>query len=108
MKPVPMPAKDEENSITEIKDNIKKETEALIEESSSTAVEKKENGYLAVIKNVPFLCVMLANLPAVMGLYIPYMFLPGVSSFLWDDFNLAYLALILIKRFVVLSKRANH
>ena len=87
MKPVPMPAKDEENSITEIKDNIKKETEALIEESSSTAVEKKEdsqgNGYLAVIKNVPFLCVMLANLPAVMGLYIPYMFLPGVSSFLW-------------------------
>ena len=85
MKPVPMPAKDEENSITEIKDNIKKETEALIEESSSTAVEKKEdsqeNGYLAVIKNVPFLCVMLANLPAVMGLYIPYMFLPGVSSF---------------------------
>ena len=81
MKPVPMPSKDEENSITEIKENIKKdkENEALIEESTTAAKKEEESGYLTVIKNVPFLCVMLANLPAVMGLYIPYMFLPGVS-----------------------------
>ena len=81
MKPVPMPTKDEENSITEIKENNKKEkeNEALIEESATAEKKEEENGYLTVIKNIPFLCVMLANLPAVMGLYIPYMFLPGVS-----------------------------
>jgi hypothetical protein len=32
------------------------------------------------IRNVPFLMVMIGNLPAVMGLYIPYMFLPAVSD----------------------------
>jgi len=82
MKPVPMPSKDEENSITEIKENIKKDREnvTLIKESTNSEEEEKESGYLAVIKNVPFLCVMLANLPAVMGLYIPYMFLPGISQ----------------------------
>jgi hypothetical protein len=32
-------------------------------------------------RNVPFLLVMIGNLPAVMGLYIPYMFLPAVSTF---------------------------
>jgi len=82
MKPVPMPSKDEENSITEIKENIKKdkENEALIEESATAEKKEEESGYLTVIKNIPFLCVMLANLPAVMGLYIPYMFLPGITQ----------------------------
>jgi len=82
MKPVPMPSKDEENSITEIKENIKKdkENEALIEESATVEKKVEESGYLTVIKNIPFLCVMLANLPAVMGLYIPYMFLPGITQ----------------------------
>lgn len=82
MKPVPMPSRDEENSIAEIKENIKKDREnvTLIEESTNSEEKKEESGYLAVIKNVPFLCVMLANLPAVMGLYIPYMFLPGISQ----------------------------
>ena len=76
-----MPSRDEENSIAEIKENIKKDEEnvTLIEESTNSEEKEEESGYLAVIKNVPFLCVMLANLPAVMGLYIPYMFLPGVS-----------------------------
>ena len=92
MKPVPRKAKDEEDSITELKKQteerpiIKQQEapdtccatkEAPKEEAKEAA---KENGYLTVIKNVPFLCVMLANLPAVMGLYIPYMFLPGVSA----------------------------
>merc|ERR1712117_307119 len=82
MKPVPMPTKDEENSITEIKENNKKEkeNEALIEESATAEKKEKENGYLTVLKNIPFLCVMLGNLPAVMGLYIPYMFLPGITQ----------------------------
>ena len=84
MKPVPRKPKDDEDSITEIKrlnENpiIKKDKDdvALIE-NKEEAVVTKENGYLVVMKNVPFLAIMLANLPAVMGLYIPYMFLPGV------------------------------
>ena len=84
MKPVPRKPKDDEDSITEIKKQnenpiIKKDKDdvALIE-NKEEAVVTKENGYLVVMKNVPFLAIMLANLPAVMGLYIPYMFLPGV------------------------------
>ena len=87
MKPVPRKPKDDEDSITEIKrlnENpiIKKDKDdvALIE-NKEEAVVTKENGYLVVMKNVPFLAIMLANLPAVMGLYIPYMFLPGVRFF---------------------------
>ena len=59
------------------KDGDKVEVEAKEE---VVVAAPKENGYLTVLKNTPFLCVMLANLPAVMGLYIPYMFLPGVSA----------------------------
>ena len=89
MRPVPRKPKDDEDSITEIKKQnenpiIKKEKDdvALIEDKAGEeeAVTTKENGYLVVMKNVPFLAIMLANLPAVMGLYIPYMFLPGVRS----------------------------
>merc|ERR1712112_364892 len=45
-----------------------------------TEPEKSENGYVTVLKNLPFFLVMLANLPAVMGLYIPYMYLPGITQ----------------------------
>ena len=69
MKPVPRPNKDEEVSVT---------TE-VTEEGTVAARAPKENGYLAVLKNVPFLCVMLANLPVVIGLYIPDMLMLGVS-----------------------------
>ena len=80
MKPVPRANKDDEDSITELKkQNEKDGEEAEATEEVAVAVPK-ENGYLTVLKNVPFLCVMLANLPAVMGLYIPYVFLPGVSA----------------------------
>jgi len=86
MKPVPRKPKDDEDSITEIKKQnenpiIKKDKDdvALIE-NKEEAVVTKENGYLVVMKNVPFLAIMLANLPAVMGLYIPYMFLPGITQ----------------------------
>ena len=112
MKPVPRKQKDEEDSITEMKKqnenpiikngaNVEKEEMDFINESrapasleaddsklvkaeaeTETAVVEKENGYFTVLKNVPFLMVMLGNLPAVMGLYIPYMFLPGVRLFL--------------------------
>ena len=92
MKPVPRKAKDEEDSITELKKQTEErpiikqqeapDTYCATKEAPKEEVKEaaKENGYLTVIKNVPFLCVMLANLPAVMGLYIPYMFLPGVSA----------------------------
>ena len=84
MKPVPRKPRDDEDSITELKKQneslVKLEKEQDDNSENETATDKKENGYLTVIKNVPFLCLMLANLPAVMGLYIPYMFLPGVSS----------------------------
>ena len=68
----------------------------LHEEKTATEPEKSENGYVTVLKwashnggtlllhslrrNLPFFLVMLANLPAVMGLYIPYMYLPGVRK----------------------------
>ena len=108
MKPVPRKQKDEEDSITEMKKqnenpiikngaSVAKEEIDFIDGSAApesleaddsnlvkteteteTVVVEKENGYLTVLKNVPFLLVMLGNLPAVMGLYIPYMFLPGV------------------------------
>jgi len=83
MKPVPRPANEDGDSITELKRQneapiIKKEAQA--DEKAEEVTGAKENGYLTVLKNIPFLCVMLANLPAVMGLYIPYMFLPGITQ----------------------------
>merc|ERR1719412_2938644 len=92
MKPVPRRAKDEEDSITELKKQTEERPIIKQQEAPDTCCATKEapkeeakeaakgNGYLTVIKNVPFLCVMLANLPAVMGLYIPYMFLPGITQ----------------------------
>ena len=80
MKPVPRPNKDDEDSITELKKQNEKDGDKVEASEEVAAAAPKENGYLTVLKNVPFLCVMLANLPAVMGLYIPYMFLPGVSA----------------------------
>jgi len=89
MKPVPRKPKDDEDSISElkkqneapiIKDQDKDQVALIQDQTESVEVMKKENGYLTVLKNAPFLCVMLANLPAVMGLYIPYMFLPGITQ----------------------------
>jgi len=107
MKPVPKKVKDDEDSITELKkqnekpiikngtyvetkedDSIDGSVVPALEEDNSKLVQEevkpspvvKENGYLTVLKNIPFLCVMLGNLPAVMGLYIPYMFLPGITQ----------------------------
>ena len=79
MKPVPRPNKEDEDSITELKKQNEKDGDKAEASEEVAVAAPKENGYLTVLKNVPFLCVMLANLPAVMGLYIPYMFLPGVS-----------------------------
>ena len=42
--------------------------------------------YCILCRNLPFFLVMLANLPAVMGLYIPYMYLPGVRQ-IWFYFE---------------------
>merc|ERR1719436_2032761 len=60
-------------------DNNEKETKG---DSLEVEIEggQEENGYLTVLKNLPFSLVMLGNLPAVMGLYIPYMFLPGITQ----------------------------
>ena len=83
MKPVPRTNKEDEDSITELKKQNEKDGDDTAEDTEEVKVAPaapKENGYLTVLKNAPFLCVMLANLPAVMGLYIPYMFLPGVSA----------------------------
>merc|ERR1719239_667701 len=108
MKPVPKPKCESIDSITEMKQkngpiikndkafNASKEDMEFIDNNEETnkspdmlplhevktptEPEKSENGYLTVLKNVPFFLVMLANLPAVMGLYIPYMFLPGITK----------------------------
>ena len=80
MKPVPRTATRDQDSVTELKQQAgSKEEVALLEAGAAEQAGKdKENGYVTVLKNIPFLLVMLGNLPAVMGLYIPYMFLPGV------------------------------
>ena len=89
MKSVPYKKKDEEDLFTVLKKQkenpiIKKKLTFLSEsnvpepEYNETDVSAKENGYKTVLKNVPFLLVMLGNFPAIMGLYIPYIFLPGV------------------------------
>lgn len=107
MKPVPGKKKDEEDSIIELKNknenpiikngayaeneeidfidgsaprSLEADDSKLVKTETETVVLPKENGYLTVLKNVPFLLVMLGNLPAVMGLYIPYMFLPGITQ----------------------------
>ena len=89
MRSVPTKKKDEEDLFTVLKQQkenpiIKKKLTVLSEsnvpepEFIEAQVPAKENGYLTVLKNVPFLLVMLGNFPAIMGLYIPYIFLPGV------------------------------
>jgi len=109
MKPVPHKKKDDEDSITEMKNRnenpiikngaggIKEEMDFIdgatptsteadeaklvkTENDSVIVTQPKENGYITVLKNVPFLMVMLGNLPAVMGLYIPYVFLPPFTK----------------------------
>jgi len=80
MKPVPRTNKDDEDSITELKKLNEKDGDTGEAGKEVTVVSPKENGYLTVLKNMPFLCVMLANLPAVMGLYIPYIYLPGITK----------------------------
>jgi len=104
MKPVPKPKPGDDDSLAE----FKKENGSIIKndkaftaskeemefiDSSDTQPKvaetqgqpeleqaKQENGYLTVLKNLPFFLVMLSNLPAVMGLYIPYMYLPGITQ----------------------------
>ena len=89
MKNVPCKKNDEEDLFTVLKKQkenpiIKKKLTFISEtnipelEYIETQVPAKKNGYLTVLKNVPFLLVMLGNFPAIMGLYIPYIFLPGV------------------------------
>lgn len=82
MKPVPRTATRDQDSVTELKQQAgSKEEVALLEAGAAEQAGKdKENGYVTVLKNIPFLLVMLGNLPAVMGLYIPYMFLPGLTE----------------------------
>jgi len=109
MRPVPKPKCDSIDSITEMKKknapiikngksfNASKEELDFIDNNEETSKspdtlplhevktetepeEKSQNGYVTVLKNLPFFLVMLANLPAVMGLYIPYMYLPGITQ----------------------------
>jgi len=97
MKPVPRGDGQDDDSITEAKkqnaikafnaskeelDFIDNNEEAVKIEHKNTDVEEKgeKNGYITVLRNIPFLLVFVANLPAVMGLYIPYMYLPGITQ----------------------------
>jgi len=91
MKSVPRKEKDKEDLFTVLKQQkenpiIKKQLTFLSgsnvpdPEYIETQVQTKKNEYLKVLKNVPFLLVMLGNFPAIMGLYIPYIFLPGITQ----------------------------
>ena len=60
-----------------------------IQEEANKEVVKEKGGvretletYKNLMKNVPFLLIMVGNLPAVMGLYIPYVYLPSVRFIL--------------------------
>ena len=81
MKSVPQKEQSEEDFFSNIKQSqspILKNNKCNNKTTTSTA--SKENGYLTTLKNIPCLLVMLGNIPAIMGLYIPYMFLPGVRK----------------------------
>ncbi|XP_023323773.1 monocarboxylate transporter 3 [Eurytemora carolleeae] len=102
MKPVPRKPADEEDddSITELKKENKmkelgpyaeeeiafmdgnNETKVLAEpvEAVVQTQSKPKSGIKTLMTNPAFMMIMVANLPAVMGLYIPYMFLPSVSA----------------------------
>jgi len=89
MRPVPLTKKDEENSIQEIKNaNKAKQTEEVAFLDGETALttkddlkdEKVKTADVPLYKNPAFIMIMAGNLPAVMGLYIPYMFLPAMSE----------------------------
>lgn len=53
-----------------------KQTEGTGENEEATLLQT----YKKLLKNPPFLLIMIGNLPAVMGLYIPYMFLPSMAK----------------------------
>jgi MFS family permease len=96
MKPVPLRKPDEEDSVTEMKrqndsgpysdaefDYMDGEKIPASEELKlETQVEENapKTGICQTLRNPAFLLIMLGNLPAVMGLYIPYMFLPAMSE----------------------------
>jgi len=98
MKPVPLRKPDEEDSMTELKAK-EKENESgpysnaefdymdgengSVDPKHETQVDIKKSektGIWKTLRNPAFLLIMLGNLPAVMGLYIPYMFLPAMSE----------------------------
>lgn len=97
MKPVPLKKPDEEDSLTEIKrentsagpysdaefdymDGEKVNGREQLQLETQTEEKPVNGGICQTLRNPAFLLIMLANLPAVMGLYIPYMFLPAMSE----------------------------
>lgn len=87
MKNVPRKKRDDEDFLTELKKSVeppilrkKSAVEKPLPQYNESPAPAKENGYITVLRNVPFLLVTLGNLPAIMGLYIPYMFLPGITQ----------------------------
>ena len=59
---------------------VNKEKDVMLVKDTEVAVVTKENRYLVILKNIPFLTLLLANLPAIMAMYIPYTFLPGITQ----------------------------
>ena len=84
MKSVPEKEQNEEDFFSDIKQSVESPIlkNKKCTDNSPASPQSKENGYLTPLKNIPCLLVMLGNIPAIMGLYIPYMFLPGVRTLL--------------------------
>ena len=84
MKSVPKREQSEEDFFSDIKQSVESPIlkNKKCTDNSTASPQSKENGYLTTLKNIPCLLVMLGNIPAIMGLYIPYMFLPGVRTLL--------------------------
>jgi len=82
MKSVPKKEQSEEDFFSDIKQSVESPIlkNKKCTDNSTASPPSKENGYLTTLKNIPCLLVMLGNIPAIMGLYIPYMFLPGITQ----------------------------
>merc|ERR1711862_333150 len=82
MKSVPKKEQNEEDFFSDIKQSVESPIlkNKKCTDNSAASPPSKENGYLSTLKNIPCLLVMLGNIPAIMGLYIPYMFLPGITQ----------------------------
>ena len=81
MKSVP-PKENKNEDLLEIEKTDCRKCKVIKSDSDDDMEEVREkipNNNVKVLKNIPFALIAFGNIPAMMALYLPYMFLPGVS-----------------------------